>query len=102
VFQVHYVDEKIGEIVNRPIKRAKFIEHLANRALCLIEKGACRAFVCMHMLVKGFVFRGQAHRLNGEAVRITATARASASFNSRAAAGIHASQRPFVNFTLVT
>jgi hypothetical protein len=32
VFQLHYVDAETGEIVNRPIKRARFLEHFANRA----------------------------------------------------------------------
>jgi transposase len=41
VFQVHYVDEETGEIVNKPIKRAKFLEHFANRAPCLIDMEAC-------------------------------------------------------------
>src|SRR5471032_344590 len=41
VFQVHYVDEETGEIVNRPIKRAKFLEHFANRTPCLIGMEAC-------------------------------------------------------------
>jgi transposase len=41
VFQVHYVDEETGEIVNRPIKRAKFLEFFANRAPCLIGMEAC-------------------------------------------------------------
>lgn len=36
VFQVHYVDQETGEIVNRQIKRPKFIEFFANRAACLI------------------------------------------------------------------
>ncbi|MGF6971940.1 transposase [Paraburkholderia sp. JPY465] len=36
VFQVHYVDAETGEIVNRQIKRAKFLEHFVNRAPCLI------------------------------------------------------------------
>ncbi|NPT56664.1 IS110 family transposase, partial [Paraburkholderia sp. 5N] len=27
VFQVHYVDQETGEIVNKPIKRAKFLEY---------------------------------------------------------------------------
>jgi hypothetical protein len=30
VFQLHYVDAETGEIVNRPIKRARFLEHFAN------------------------------------------------------------------------
>jgi transposase len=40
VFQVHYVDEETGEIVNRPIKRAKFLEYFANRTPCLNEMNA--------------------------------------------------------------
>jgi transposase len=41
VFQLHYVDQETGEIVNKPIKRAKFLEHFANRAPCLIGMEAC-------------------------------------------------------------
>lgn len=41
VFQVHYVDAETGEIVNRQIKRAKFLEHFVNRAPCLIGMEAC-------------------------------------------------------------
>ncbi|SAL66253.1 IS110 family transposase [Caballeronia humi] len=41
VFQVHYVEPETGEIVNRPIKRARFLEHFANRACCLIGMEAC-------------------------------------------------------------
>ena len=41
VFQLHYVDAETGEIVNRPIKRARFLEHFANRAPCLIGMEAC-------------------------------------------------------------
>ena len=41
IFQLHYVDAETGEIVNRPIKRARFLEHFANRAPCLIGMEAC-------------------------------------------------------------
>ncbi|MGF6993010.1 transposase [Paraburkholderia sp. GAS32] len=41
VFQVHYVDEETGEIVNGSIKRAKFLEYFANRTPCLIGMEAC-------------------------------------------------------------
>lgn len=41
VFQVHYIDQATGEIVNKPIKRSKFLEHFANRARCLIGMEAC-------------------------------------------------------------
>lgn len=41
VFQVHYVDRETGEIVNKPIKRANFLEFFANRSPCLIGMEAC-------------------------------------------------------------
>lgn len=41
VIQLHYVDAETGEIVNRPVKRAAFLEHFANRAPCLIGMEAC-------------------------------------------------------------
>src|SRR5690242_10536333 len=42
VFQVHYVEVATGRIVNKPLKRAKLLEHFANCARCLIgmEAGA--------------------------------------------------------------
>lgn len=36
VMQLHYIDAETGEIVNKPVKRAVFLEHFANRAPCLI------------------------------------------------------------------
>ncbi|RKT10453.1 transposase [Paraburkholderia sp. RAU2J] len=41
VFQVHYIDTESGEIVNRSIKRAAFLEHFANREPCMIGMEAC-------------------------------------------------------------
>lgn len=41
VMQLHYVDAETGEIVNKPVKRAVFLEHFANRAPCLIGMEAC-------------------------------------------------------------
>ncbi|MDR6860223.1 IS110 family transposase [Variovorax guangxiensis] len=41
VFQVHYVDQETGEVVNKPIKRQRFLEHFANRVSCLIGMEAC-------------------------------------------------------------
>jgi transposase len=41
IFQVHHVDEETGEIVSKPIKRAKFQAYFANRAPCLIGMEAC-------------------------------------------------------------
>ncbi len=41
VFQLHTVDMVTGEIVNVQIKRAKVLEHFANRAACLIAIEAC-------------------------------------------------------------
>ncbi|WP_244808667.1 MULTISPECIES: IS110 family transposase [Caballeronia] len=41
VFQIHFVDAATGEVINKPIKRAKLLEHFANRAPCLIGMEAC-------------------------------------------------------------
>lgn len=41
VFQVHYVDEETGEVINRALRRGVFLEHFANRAPCLIGMEAC-------------------------------------------------------------
>lgn len=41
VFQIHYVDPETGEIVNRTLKRAKFLEFFANRSACLVGMEAC-------------------------------------------------------------
>jgi transposase len=41
VFQVHYVDEETGEIVNKSLRRDKFLEYFVNRAPCLIGMEAC-------------------------------------------------------------
>lgn len=41
VFQVYHVDPLTGEIVNKAIKRAGFLEYFANRTPCLIGMEAC-------------------------------------------------------------
>jgi transposase len=41
VIQLHYVDAETGEIINKPVKRAVFLEQFANRAPCLIGMEAC-------------------------------------------------------------
>lgn len=41
VFQQHTVDMETGEIVNQQLKRAKVLEHFANRQPCLISIEAC-------------------------------------------------------------
>ncbi|MDR5880504.1 IS110 family transposase [Caballeronia sp. LZ032] len=41
VFQLHWVDANSGEIVSKQLKRAVFLEHFANRELCLIGMEAC-------------------------------------------------------------
>src|SRR4051794_19260808 len=41
VMQVHWVDADSGEIVNKPIKRAVFLEYFVNRPPCLIGMEAC-------------------------------------------------------------
>ena len=41
VIQLHWVDLDTGEIVNKPVKRAAFLEHFANRLPCRIGMEAC-------------------------------------------------------------
>jgi transposase len=41
VFQLHSVDMSTGQIVNMQIKRAKVLEHFANKQPCLIGIEAC-------------------------------------------------------------
>lgn len=41
VFQIHFVDPDTGEIVNRTLKRARFLEYFANRRPCLVGMEAC-------------------------------------------------------------
>jgi transposase len=41
VFQVHWVDPSTGEVVNKAVKRDKFLEYFANRAPCVIGMEAC-------------------------------------------------------------
>ena len=41
VFQLHWVDPETGEMVDRRLSRAKFLEHFANRAACVVGMEAC-------------------------------------------------------------
>lgn len=41
VFQLHSVDMSTGEIINMQIKRAKVLEHFANRLACVVAIEAC-------------------------------------------------------------
>jgi transposase len=41
VFQVYTVEQETGEVINKPIKRAQFLQWFANRAPCLIGMEAC-------------------------------------------------------------
>ena len=41
VFQLYSVDKETGEVTNKPVKRAAFLEQFANRELCLIGIEAC-------------------------------------------------------------
>ena len=41
VFQLHWVDAETGEVFSKQIKRAKFLDHFANRASCVIGMEAC-------------------------------------------------------------
>ena len=41
VFQLHWVEMKTGELMGLRLTRAKFLEHFANRAPCLVGMEAC-------------------------------------------------------------
>ncbi|ECC9721721.1 IS110 family transposase [Salmonella enterica] len=41
LMQVHFIDEHSGEIVDKQIKRKKFLEYFSNREPCLIGMEAC-------------------------------------------------------------
>jgi transposase len=41
VFQVYTVEQETGEVINKQLKRARFLEWFANRAPCLIGMEAC-------------------------------------------------------------
>ena len=41
VFQLYWVDNQTGEIMELKLTRAKFLEHFANRAPCLVAMEAC-------------------------------------------------------------
>lgn len=41
VFQLYWIDMATGEIVDLKLSRAKFLEHFANRAPCLVAMEAC-------------------------------------------------------------
>jgi transposase len=41
VFQVHYVEEKTGEVINKQLKRARFLKFFEGRAPCFVGMEAC-------------------------------------------------------------
>ncbi len=41
VFQLYSVDPETGEVINKQVKRAKFLEYFANHSPCLIGMEAC-------------------------------------------------------------
>ena len=83
VIQLHYIDAETGEIINKPIKRAAFLEQFANRAPCLIGMEACGGShywarvlsaqghtvkLIAPQYVKPFVKRGKNDRNDAEAI----------------------------------
>lgn len=67
VFQLHTVDMETGEIVNVQLKRAKVLEHFANKALSLIGIEACGG---AHYWARKFRAQGHEVRLiHAKAVR---------------------------------
>jgi len=41
VFQVYTVEQETGEVINKPVKRAQFLQWFANRTPCLVGMEAC-------------------------------------------------------------
>jgi|GEM_PF-1152646 len=41
VFQVHFMEEKTGEAINKQLKRARFLKFFEGRAPCLVGMEAC-------------------------------------------------------------
>lgn len=41
VFQVYTVEQETGQVINKAIKRAQFLQWFANRAPCLVGMEAC-------------------------------------------------------------
>ncbi|CAE6754817.1 IS110 family transposase ISPfa1 [Paraburkholderia domus] len=41
VMQIRWVDPESGEVVNRPLKSAAFLEYFANRSPCLVGMESC-------------------------------------------------------------
>ena len=41
VFQVYTVERETGEVINKPVKRAQFLQWFANREPCLVGMEAC-------------------------------------------------------------
>lgn len=60
VFQLHSVDMGTGEIVNLQLKRAKVLQHFANKAPCLIGIEACGG---AHHWARQFKAQGHSVRL---------------------------------------
>jgi len=51
-FQVYTVEQETGEVINKPIKRAQFLQWFANRASCLVGMEACGGG-SVALLIKG-------------------------------------------------
>ena len=60
VFQMHTVDMGTGEIINVQLKRAKVLQHFANRVACLIAMEACGG---AHHWAREFTALGHSVRL---------------------------------------
>ncbi len=45
LMQVHFVDEHTGEIIDKQVKREKFLEYFSNREPCLIGMEACGVLI---------------------------------------------------------
>lgn len=82
VFQLHWVDPKSGEIHNIQVKRAKLLEHFANRQSCLVGMEACGG--AQHWARELIKLGHHVRLLPGKAVKAFVTGNKSDAIDARA------------------
>lgn len=82
VFQLHWVDPNSGEIHNIQVKRAKLLEHFANRQPCLVGMEACGG--AQHWARELIKLGHQVKLLPGQAVKAFVTGNKSDAIDARA------------------
>jgi hypothetical protein len=70
VFQVYTVEQSTGEVINKPIKRAQFLQWFANRPPWSDRHGGMRRFAALGAQASGIGARGKAdEREDGQGFR---------------------------------